>query len=38
MKRIADPSNVAAAIFYLLADATFSAGVILSADDCQSVA
>jgi NAD(P)-dependent dehydrogenase (short-subunit alcohol dehydrogenase family) len=38
MKRIADPSEIAAAIVYLVADATFSTGVTLSADGCQSVA
>lgn len=36
MKRISHPSEIAAAIVYLLADATFSTGITLSADGGQS--
>jgi NAD(P)-dependent dehydrogenase (short-subunit alcohol dehydrogenase family) len=36
MKRISEPDEIAAAIVYLLADATFSTGITLSADGGQS--
>jgi NAD(P)-dependent dehydrogenase (short-subunit alcohol dehydrogenase family) len=36
MKRLADPIEIARAIVYLLADATFSTGIVLSADGGQS--
>jgi NAD(P)-dependent dehydrogenase (short-subunit alcohol dehydrogenase family) len=36
MKRISDPSEVAAAIIHLLVEATFSTGITLSADDGRS--
>jgi NAD(P)-dependent dehydrogenase (short-subunit alcohol dehydrogenase family) len=38
IKRIADASEIAVAIIYLLADASLSTGVMLSADGGQSVA
>lgn len=36
MKRIADPDEITAAIIYLLADATFTTGSVLSADGGQA--
>ena len=38
MKRVSDPGEIAAAIIFLLADATFSTGTVLSADGGQSAA
>lgn len=38
MKRVSDPAEIAAGIVYLLADATFSTGITLSADGGQSAA
>jgi A-factor type gamma-butyrolactone 1'-reductase (1S-forming) len=38
MKRVSEPAEIAAAIVYLLADATFSTAITLSADGGQSAA